>query len=105
MADALSFVKQVVDSNAVAIFSKTWCPFCRKAKQTLSQYPIKNQKIIELDERNDGDAIQDALQQITGGRSVPRVFIGGKFIGGGDDTVRLAQSGELEKLLREASAL
>lgn len=26
------------------------------------------------------------LQEITGGRSVPRVFVGGKFIGGGDDT-------------------
>jgi glutaredoxin len=41
----------------------------------------------QLDQRADGDAIQDALQQITGGRSVPRVFVDGTFIGGGDDTV------------------
>jgi hypothetical protein len=41
----------------------------------------------QLDQRDDGDAIQAALAEITGGRSVPRVFIGGKFIGGGDDTV------------------
>ncbi len=42
----------------------------------------------QLDQRQDGDSIQDALLEVTGGRSVPRVFIGGAFIGGGDDTVR-----------------
>ena len=43
-------------------------------------------KLIELDTRDDGEAIQDALLELTGGRSVPRVFIDGQFIGGGDDT-------------------
>jgi len=42
--------------------------------------------VVELDERDDGNAIQDYLGQLTGGRSVPRVFVGGKFIGGGDGT-------------------
>ena len=43
-------------------------------------------KLVELDTRDDGEAIQDALLELTGGRSVPRVFIDGQFIGGGDDT-------------------
>lgn len=30
---------------------------------------------------------------------VPRVFVNGKFIGGGDDVVRLDKNGELKKLL------
>jgi glutaredoxin len=34
--------------------------------------------------------LQDALAQVTGARTVPRVFIGTKFVGGGDDTTRLA---------------
>lgn len=42
---------------------------------------------------------QDALGEITGARSVPRVFVGGKFIGGGDDTVSKAANGELAQLL------
>ncbi len=41
----------------------------------------------------------------TAGRTVPRVFIAGKFIGGGDDTARLASNGELKKLLTAASAM
>ena len=36
---------------------------------------------------------------LTGGKSVPRVFIGGKFEGGGDDMVNKAKNGELKKLL------
>lgn len=82
--------------------------------------------MIELDDMNDDDRveeIQNALQGITGGRfvcfllcwvstqlccfdrTVPRVFVGGKFIGGGDDTAKLEASGELKKLLEAAGAL
>jgi glutaredoxin 3 len=43
--------------------------------------------------------IQDACAELTGARSVPRVWVGGKFIGGGDDTARLAGSGELKQML------
>ena len=50
---------------------------------------------MELDKRDDGDAIQDIMQTMTGGRSVPRLFIDGNFIGGGDDTVRLQREGKL----------
>ena len=60
---------------------------------------------MQLDERQDGEAIQDYLNQLTGGRSVPRVFVGGNFIGGGDDTVSKQQSGELKKILQQAGAL
>ena len=42
---------------------------------------------------------QDILKEITGARSVPRVFLDGKFIGGGDDVEKLFKSGELAKKL------
>lgn len=35
-------------------------------------------KLLELDQMGNGSAIQDALVEITGQRSVPNVFIGGK---------------------------
>ena len=55
-------------------------------------------EVMELDKTPDGPAIQDIMLGMTGGRSVPRVFINGKFIGGGDDTAAKAKSGELIKL-------
>lgn len=62
-------------------------------------------QVVELDERDDGDAIQDYLGKITPGRSVPRVFVGGKFIGGGDDTAALHARGDLKGKLEAAGAL
>lgn len=54
-----------------------------------------NAVVIELDERDDGDAIQAALQQITGQRTVPNVFVKGKHIGGCDDTLAAHKRGTL----------
>jgi hypothetical protein len=42
-------------------------------------------EVMELDKTPDGPAIQDIMLSMTGGRSVPRVFINGKFIGGGEN--------------------
>ena len=47
-------------------------------------------------------AWQDALGALTGARSVPRVFVGGSFLGGGDDTVAAAKSGKLAQLCKAA---
>jgi len=36
---------------------------------------------------------------------VPRVFINGQFIGGGDETARLDQNGELRTILQRVGAI
>ena len=87
------------------MFSKSYCPYCKKAKSVLGALSPKSYKVIELDERQDGDAMQDILGQMTGARSVPRVFIAGKCIGGGDDTERLNRDGKLKEMLQQAGAL
>ena len=45
------------------------------------------------------------MKKITGGRSVPRVFIEGKFIGGGDETMAAHKSGNMQKMLQDAGAI
>ncbi|PIA36986.1 hypothetical protein AQUCO_03100021v1 [Aquilegia coerulea] len=45
-----AFVKKTVSSNKIVIFSKSYCPYCKRAKavfKELNQSP----HIIELDER------------------------------------------------------
>ena len=39
------------------------------------------------------------MKEKTGARSVPRVFVDGKFIGGGDDISAKSSNGSLKKLL------
>jgi glutaredoxin 3 len=46
-------------------------------------------------------AIQDYLKELTGARSVPRVFINGKFYGGGDETSAGAKNGDLAKKIAQ----
>lgn len=60
---------------------------------------------MELENRSDCSAIQDALLAITGGRTVPRVFIGGKFVGGGTELQQLQESNQLVPMLKAAGAL
>ncbi|KAK5811497.1 hypothetical protein PVK06_026834 [Gossypium arboreum] len=93
-----AFVKKTISAHKIVIFSKSYCPYCRKAKSVfkeLKQVPF----VVELDERDDGWNIQDALSEIVSRRTVPQVFINGKHIGGSDDTVEAYQSGKLAKLL------
>ena len=45
------------------------------------------------------------MKKLTGGRSVPRVFIGGNFVGGGDETEAAHRDGKLQALLEAAGAL
>jgi len=60
--------------------------------------------LMELEDRDDGAAIQDALLEITGGRTVPRVFIAGKFVGGGSEVKELQDTNQLVPLLQAAGA-
>ena len=55
---------------------------------------------IEIEDRPDCQEIQDVLNEMTGARSVPRVFIDGKFIGGGTDVKKLYENGQLAKMLQ-----
>ena len=49
--------------------------------------------------------MQDALQQITGQRSVPNIFIKQKHIGGNSDLQALNSQDKLEDLLKAAGAM
>ena len=49
--------------------------------------------------------LQELMAKKTGGRSVPRVFVGGQFLGGGDHTEEADRSGELQGLLEAAGAV
>ncbi|KAI1398481.1 putative glutaredoxin [Hypoxylon fuscum] len=102
MADAKTKAQSIIDENAVAVFSKTFCPYCSASKKLLDSLGAKY-KLVELDEVPDGSAIQAALQEISGQRTVPNIFIGKKHIGGNSDLQ--AKSGELKGLLTEVGAL
>mmetsp|Transcript_40599 Transcript_40599/g.67999 ORF Transcript_40599/g.67999 Transcript_40599/m.67999 type:complete len:104 (-) Transcript_40599:679-990(-) len=88
-------------SHPVMVYSKTYCPFCDKTKKLFKDLGV-TPKVVELDKTADGDAMQAELAKISGQRSVPNVFIGGKHVGGNDDTHTAHRNGELTKMLQAA---
>ncbi|XP_072244753.1 glutaredoxin 2 isoform X1 [Leuresthes tenuis] len=98
----VQFVQDMVSQNCVVIFSKTTCPYCKMAKKVFNEIGT-TYKVVELDEHNDGRKVQEALAQLTGARTVPRVFINGNCIGGGADTKQLHQQGKLVPLIEQCA--
>ncbi|XP_021718911.1 glutaredoxin-like [Chenopodium quinoa] len=101
---ALDKVKQLVASTPVIIFSKTTCGFCNRVKELLKQLGASFQ-VMELDQESDGNAIQAALQEWTGQRTVPNVFIGREHIGGCDAVMEKHSKSQLVPLLVSAKAI
>ncbi|KAK9336937.1 thioredoxin-like protein [Lipomyces starkeyi] len=94
-------VKELVSANPVMVFSKSWCPYCRQAKQTLDNENVEHTD-LELDQIDVGDAIQSAIYELTSQRTVPAIFIGGNFVGGNSDLQALKRNGQLKALLQQA---
>merc|ERR1739845_192682 len=92
-------IDDFIANNKIAVISKSYCPHCTKAKRALNAAKA-NYKVLEIENRADCQKIQDYMLKKTKGRSVPRVFIDGKFVGGGDDIARLQQTGQLAKMIQ-----
>ncbi|RSL52815.1 hypothetical protein CEP53_007960 [Fusarium sp. AF-6] len=119
MAEISQKVQQIIDDNAVVVFSKSYCPYCRQTKKTLDDLNTVYE-LLELDQIRmfssssseqvltaaaDGSDIQDALEVISGQRTVPNVYIKQKHIGGNSDVQSLKSAGKLQNLLKEAGAV
>ncbi len=62
----LEFINTTVKSNQVVIFSKSYCPFCAKAKKLiLSIVPKSKVTVVELDQIHHGSRVQHALGDLT----------------------------------------
>ncbi|KAK4957014.1 Glutaredoxin [Elasticomyces elasticus] len=102
MSAAKTKAQSIIDGNPVAVFSKSYCPYCKATKALLTEMGA-NFHTVELDQIDDGAAIQDALEDMTHQRSVPNIFIAQKHIGGNSDLQ--AKKQQLPSLLKEAHAI
>ena len=69
------FVEMKIHGKKVVVFSKTYCPYCTKAKKAIRPHIGKDLKadeyeVIEIEGRPDCSSIQDYLRKITGASSV-----------------------------------
>ncbi|KAK2855562.1 hypothetical protein FQN49_005069 [Arthroderma sp. PD_2] len=102
MSAARVKAEKIIADNGVVVFSKSYCPHCNETKALLNSQGAKF-FTLELDNVDDGPAIQDALQELTKQRTVPNIFINHQHIGGNSDLK--AKSSELPQLLAAAGAV
>ncbi|XP_023682624.1 thioredoxin reductase 3 [Paramormyrops kingsleyae] len=91
-------IKELIDTNQVLIFSKSYCPYCKKVKDLFSELNVKY-SALELDLMDDGSDYQEMLLELTGQKTVPNVFVNKTHIGGSDKTLQAHKDGLLQKLL------
>mgnify|MGYP000604142570 CR=1 FL=1 len=67
--------------SKVVIYTKSYCSFCRSAKQLLRS---KGFKYEEYDVTHDDKKWREMVKK-SGRRTVPQIFIGERHVGGCDD--------------------
>jgi glutaredoxin 3 len=80
---------------AVVMYSKSWCPYCERARALLTR---KGVAFHVIDIEAQPERRQEMIQR-SGRRTVPQIFIGDLHVGGSDDLHELDSAGMLDKLL------
>jgi glutaredoxin 3 len=81
---------------AVLMYSKSWCPYCERAKALLRH---KGVSFEEVDIETHPERREEMIQR-SGRRTVPQIFIGERHVGGSDDLFGLEAAGRLDRLLQ-----
>lgn len=90
---AKELVDKSIHAYPIVLFSKTYCPFSKKAKDALNKAKIPY-KVFELDvsrplgqSRVSEGEIRFALRDLSGIGTVPQLFANGTFVGDSDGIV------------------
>ena len=83
----------------IEIYTKSWCPFCARAKEDLQRLGLEYREI---------DVTTDALKELEMVRrsdrhTVPQIFIDAEHLGGSDDLRDAERTGRLRQLIEQTS--
>lgn len=82
--------------SKVEIYSKGYCPYCKRAKSLLQQKGIEY-KEYAIDEQP--ELREEMVNRANGGYTVPQIFINDQHIGGCDDMFALESQNKLNSML------
>ncbi len=84
----------------VLMYCTASCPYCQAADRLLAKKGVTDIERVRVDLQ---PARRAEMQQKSGRRTVPQIWIGGRHVGGSDDLHDLEHSGELDQLLSKAT--
>ena len=81
----------------IKMYTSNWCPYCVAAKNFFQENNIEFKEInIEVE-----NISREELLKLSGGYTIPQIFINNKCIGGYDELINLYQKNRLKELLNE----
>ena len=81
--------------QTVTVYGNSMCPYCGAARMLLTKKSVEFENIdITVDPQK-----RQEMQERSGNRSVPQIFIGATHVGGFDELAALEMDGELDELL------
>jgi glutaredoxin 3 len=88
-------------TNQVVVFAKSWCKHCAATKELLGGDEFKDIDIAihDLDKMEDGPAMQKAMENKVGTKSVPCIYIDGTYLGGNDKLQEAYKEGTILKTM------
>jgi cysteine synthase A len=105
--DAREFLRSVTDDRdqPVVMFALEWCEFSWSVRKMFAHYAIPY-RAVDLDsvayqKDNRGGNIRAAIQEQTGLKTIPQIYIGGKHVGGATELFDAAKDGSMASLLKE----
>ncbi|KAI8063166.1 thioredoxin-like protein [Gongronella butleri] len=99
-------VDSLIQAHRLLVFSKTYCPYSKKAKAILNSYALVHPyEVVEVDLMDDAAEVKEALGQRTGRFTFPNVFLHGESIGGAAELEVMHAQGQLAAVLRQAKLL
>ncbi len=84
----------------VLIYCTASCPYCQAADRLLERKGVQDVERVRVDLE---PARRAEMQQKSGRRTVPQIWIGGRHVGGSDELHDLEDSGKLDELLAKAT--
>jgi len=83
----------------VLMYATASCPFCQSAERLLREKQAEIE-VIRVDLQPE---LRAEMQQKSGRRTVPQIWIGERHVGGCDDLYALDRQGKLDPLLKDPS--
>jgi glutaredoxin 3 len=84
----------------VLMYCTATCPYCQAADRLLAKKGVTDIERVRVDL---APARRAEMQEKSGRRTVPQIWIGERHVGGCDDLHDLERSGELDQLLARAT--
>lgn len=96
-------IQQDIDANPVLIFMKgnADAPMCGFSAATVEAISTLGVPFATRDVLQDPE-LRQAIKDFSNWPTIPQVYVGGKFVGGCDIVLEMAQQGQLKTLVDEA---